>query len=361
MILALDTMNDVPHRTSLMIVAYKPETAEAARQAAARTTGKDAKPIIISGHEFWQSYSERELKDEKLRHIVYAILLKDLVLEIHVLSFDTKITEELRRDIESMSFFDPAHVREVAGPESQLYEPTYLDYLSAAPSISRISKLDPGTVKGNTYANEELGFSYEVPAGWEVIDAAHTGSLLEGGHRSAWGDNPSAAREHEAIQQCARVLLLARNNQEVTKPQAAGSFGAVIAIDLQCFRNPKTPAPVDESDEIKNLALQMQRSLTGRDWVAGQQTAIKTSTLQDHVMLEISDVSAVKVPGLEASLRVFSTSVFTSLKDYWVAWMFQSGSHAELEELRKNKIAFNKPLPTRPATTSPPAPSLPPR
>ncbi len=103
-----------------------------------------------------------------MRSVTFATSLDGYVLEFNIISFDAKLTAQLQHSIESMTFFDPARAKEIAGPESQ----------ARLHLLNRIENLNPGTIRGNTYTNEEVGFSYEFPAGWVVTDKATQERLM---------------------------------------------------------------------------------------------------------------------------------------------------------------------------------------
>ena len=139
----------------------------------------------------------------------FTTALNGYVLQFMIESFDEKLTHQSEQCIEAITFFDPAKAEEVAGTASRPYNPEPPNVADTAfvPSNSRIAQLNPGIISGNIYTNDALGIQYQFPAGWIVEDQATVDKKIAVGHQLAWGDDPAAAHEHEAVSQCARVLL----------------------------------------------------------------------------------------------------------------------------------------------------------
>ncbi len=341
-------------KLTIFTVMAKPSSSaspEEARKAASGAKGLRVKRIEIGGKDFWKSESQEKGQAGKMRSIAFATALNGYVLQFSIESFDEKLTDQLQHSIEAITFFDPVKAAEIAGPESRSYSPAGFQGANAAtvPSSTRIGQLNPGVVSGNTYTNDALGFEYEFPAGWVVNDKATQDKTMEAGHQFAWGNSPSAGREHEAFQQCARVLLFVTKNAEGTRTEELNPLIVVIAADSACFPGVHFPTSVDDRDAIKQVAQQFVRSFAGTPFVAKGQNSVNTFTVQGHLMLEISGSFAVTPPGHNAPLDIFTSLDFTEAKDYWVAWGFMSGSQAGLLELKSTKIAFGSLLPTTPA------------
>lgn len=183
---------------SVMEIMYKQagnESGEAARAFVEGSKKLKATNVAIGGRNFWKSESEENGKSGKMRSLTYAVSLGGYAIEFAVVSFDAKLTGQLERSIESIVFFDPTRAAELAGPGGRLYDP----------SGRHIATLKPGVAWANTYTNDDLGFTYQFRSGWVVADDATREKLIEAGHQAAWGDSPSAAEEHAAVQKCSRI------------------------------------------------------------------------------------------------------------------------------------------------------------
>lgn len=94
-----------------------------ARKEAAGPKDERTKRIEIDGREFWRSESRQASRAGKMRTINYATAINGYLLSFHVVSFDEKLTVALQQCIESVKFFDPSKAHEMAGPNSQAYNP----------------------------------------------------------------------------------------------------------------------------------------------------------------------------------------------------------------------------------------------
>jgi hypothetical protein len=333
--------------TALTITAAQSGLAssEDAKKAASGPKGQSAKRIEISGKEFWKGESQNKGPAGKMRIVKYASALAGYVLEFNIVSFDSKLTDELEHSIESITFFDPAKAKEMAGADSQPYNPTVAPPRSSGGPVpqpsGRIKDLSPGTVSGNNYTNGALGLSYQFPAGWYVADKATQEKVIEAGHEAAWGNSPTAAREHEAAQKCMKILLWTNKYAEGTRTEDVNPLIVVSAADPDCFPNTKFPTSSDDQETIRQAAEALVRSFQGTPVVGQGSMKLGTLTAQGHLFLEVSGVSQVNVPGHPGPIELHNSMVFTSANNFWVIWMFSSGSEAGLQELKNTNITFS--------------------
>lgn len=330
-------------------------SSEDVRKTAAGAKGHSVKRIEIGGKEFWKSEAQDKSPAGKMRTLTYATAVDGYVLQFMLVSFDSKLTDELQHSIEGMTFFDPAKTDEIAGHDSRPYVAAASVNTSAAavPSSKRIGNLSPGVVKGNTYLNDALGIDYQFPDGWVVNDKATQDKVIETGHQFAWGNSPSAAREHEAFQQCARVLLFTTQYPEGTKTEEVNPLIVLMAFDPECSPGARFPTSIDERDAIKQVAQQIVRSFAGTPFIPKGKTSVNAFVVQGHLMLDFSGDFTVSAPGRNVPQNIFTSFVFAEAKDYWVAWGFMSGSQSGLQELKNTKIAFASVPATQPQEPKP--------
>jgi hypothetical protein len=338
LLLSLDAVGS-RHAALFARVKKSESTVETLQRAAAGTKGQNAVKVMIGEKEFWMSVVEGDTARGHVRHAGFASALNGYVLEIHIVAADAALYQELTDNVKSIVFFDPIRAKEIAGPDSRPYTPTVsAGFVPAMQSSDRIAKLDLGIVKNDIYKNEELGFSYQLPSGWEVADAAIIKELIETGHRIASGSNFAVAREHKVAEECARVLLLTRRKLKATKNSAMTPYIALMAVDLRCFRDPKASIALDGNDIISQLVIG-DEVLNGGESISNQQQ-VKKFTLQGHTMLKMSYISPSTVTGLQASSYSYTTSINTALNDYWVQWVLISNTRSELDDLREDAISF---------------------
>jgi hypothetical protein len=330
--------------TAFTIVATQMNGAssEQARKAASEPKAQNVKKTEINGKEFWKGEFQEKSSAGKIWSITYVTAINGYLLKFLVVSFDAKLTEDLQRCIEAVKFFDPTKAQEVAGSNSRAYNPVAPRNPNppAAPSSNRIGQLSAGVVSGNAYKNDALGFTYEFPVGWVANDKAIQDKVIEAGHQFAWGDSPSAAREHAEFQQCARVLLMATKYPEGTKTEEYNPLVTVIAVDSACSPGAHFPSSIDDHVAIREAAQQLVRSFAGTPFVSKGKNSVNAFVVQGHVMLEISGSFQVNPPGSNTPLDIYTSIDVTQLNGYLVGWGFVSGSQSALQELKNTKIAF---------------------
>jgi hypothetical protein len=332
--------------TAFIIVANQltGASSDQAGDAAASFKAKNVKKIQLSGKEFWKGESEQNGTGGKMRTVMYATAIDDYVLKFQITSFNGKLAKELEQCVEAVQFFEPAKAQEIAGANSRPYNSAIPQNLIRAdlPYSTRIGQLSMGVVAGNTYKNDALGISYVFPAGWVINDKATQDKVMRAGHEFAYGDNPDAAREHIAFQQCARVLLMATKYPEGTKSEEINPYILVMAGDSACSPNTHFPISIDDKESIKGAAKEILHAVAGTPFVSERNVSVNAFVVQNHLMLDISNSFQVDRGGGKTPLDIYSSIDVTQLDNYLVAWCFMSGSPRGLQELKTTQIAFAK-------------------
>src|SRR5260221_2654757 len=316
-------------------------SSEHARKAASEPKAQNVKKIEIDGKEFWKGESQVKSSAGKMWSINYATTINGYLLKFIIVSFDGKLSEVLQHCIEAAKFFDPAKAQDVAGSNSRAYNPVAPRNPNplVPPSSSRIGQLSAGVVSGNAYKNDALGFTYEFPAGWVINDKAIQDKTIEAGHQYAWGDSPSATREHAAFQGCGRVLLMATKYPEGTKTDGYNPLVVVIAVDSACSPRAHFPSSIDDHDAIKEAAQQLVHAFTGTPFVSKGNNSVRAFVVQGHVMLDVSGSFQVNPPGSNTPLDIYTSMDVTQLNGYWLGWAFASGGQSGLQEMKNTTIA----------------------
>jgi len=312
-----------------------------ARKAATGVTRASVKKIEIGGKEFWKSESEDDSRAGTMRTLIYATAVRGYTLQFMVVSFDGKLAKELRQSIESINFVDPAQAKVLAGSNARLFPAKAKGVPSPKISATHIAQLKLGVVSGNTYTNDTLGFSFQFPSAWVVADKATQDKVVEAGHQFAYGNDSAAAREHEIAKECGRILLSASQFPEGTKTDEVNPLVAIMAFDSDCLPGVRLPNSTSDGDAIRQLGVQIARSLSGTPFVGEGQNKIRAFVLQNRMMVDLSSGFKVNVPTRKQPLDVFISVIFTEDSNYWVMWLFMNGSQSGLDDLRKNiRIAF---------------------
>lgn len=337
--------------TTFTITAVESDLAssEDARKAAASgPRERKVERIEIGGKEFWKSESQDKTPGGKLRTLKYATASSGYVVEFTLISFDKKLTRKFKSSIESLTFFEPAKAREMAGADSQPYNPALAAPQSSGSNVpmrtGRIKGLSPGAVSGNIYTNDTLGLSYQFPVGWHLADKATQEKVIEAGHEAAWGSSPSAAAEHEVWQECSRVLLYTTKYPEDTRTEDVNPLIVISAFDPDCVPGaevPEFPTSSDDEESIRQIGQGLVDYFPRTPLVRQGSMQLATSMAQGHLFLHLSGVIQVSVPGRSTPVKLHNSIVITSVNDFWVMWGFSSGSEAGLQELKDTKIKFS--------------------
>lgn len=320
------------------------DAAEEVRKAAAGPDKRQIKQAEIGGKEFWIAASMEKSPVGKQHAFTFATSMAGYTLQFVLLSFDAKLAGELRRSIESISFFDPAEAKVLAGDNARLF-PVRREEMPVIPASSaQIAQLDPGVASGNTYTNRALGFSFQFPEGWVLSDKETQQKVMEAGHQAAYGNDPMAAREHETFQQCSRNLLWATQHPAGSRMEQLNPLIVIMAFDSGCLPGVHLPKSISDTESLRRLGTQFMTVLSGTPFLGNGQNSINAFMLQNRLMISLS--SAFKVTAQKKQpLNVFTSIILTEENDYWVAWMFMNGSQAGLEDLKKSiRIIFASPI-----------------
>jgi hypothetical protein len=305
---------------------------EVRKSAAARTSSK-AKETTIAGKTFWRSESPAKTGDMQL--LILATVINGYALQFEVSSFNPEITQEIERDVEQITFFDPSKAKEVAGADSKPYLPGASQF-----SASRIAQVNAGSVSGNRYRNQELGFWYEFPQGWVLMSKANDESMVAPGHKFYWGNSPTTQEEHEAASECTRNLLFVTRHLESSKTEF-NSLVLLVLADPKCAANAKFPKTLDDHEAIQQIAKQIVESFRiVPAATAGSPARVRAFNNAGRVMIEISQSFSMEAQVPPQPTFLSSISVIQD-GDFWVLWMFAAGNKGELDELRSSKIFFD--------------------
>jgi hypothetical protein len=325
-----DALNDRPALTTIGISSEQLQHEETVQEYA-KQKKLDVTHIKIRGREFWKSETEKNGPGGKLRMIVYLTLMQGYAIEFNIVSFDPKLAGQLKQDIESLEFFDPRRVMEFAGDNSHLYDP----------SGSHIASLSEGAISSNTYTNSELDFTYQFPAGWALIDGPTQEKIIEAGHKAAWGDDTVAAQEHEIVQKCTRILLWVNRYAPGVKFEGFNPLITLLAIDPACSPTGiQFPTSMDDHDGIKQAAGEIFSSFSDAPFFGKGQRVVSASKAGNHLWVQLSGTVSLDKPGSNVPETAYTSIEVTTVRDYWLAWLFVGGSQVELDQIRSTIVNF---------------------
>jgi len=305
------------------------------------TRGVEA--LDIGGRLFWKSDIEQKTLSGKLRRLRYATVSRGFVVQFSVSSYNAKLAEELKENLEAIKFVDHARIKDVAGTDSKPFLPLSAQLLLNTQPTLDLSQLDPGRVSDTTYTNSFLGFSYHLPEGWHAVnDAAQKqpGSLDQ---RVRYGEAAEAQPSQLPAQACTRVLLSVTTHSADGQTPDAPSRLTMLAADPTCFvPDIKFPATVQDHEALQHFGNALLRAFGGTPLMGKDANTIGAIDLDGHIFLEVPSMTAVSVPGSALLRKVHHSFVLTTMKDYWVIWSFESDSQSDLRKLMSSSISFQE-------------------
>lgn len=299
--------------------------------------GKDGpEALSIGGRLFWKSQVEQNTLGGKIYRARYTTGAAGFVLQFSISSYSGRLLDELKQNVESIRFFDPARVREIAGAGSHPFLPQAARVrLESEPEVD-LARLDPGHISSNMYSNPSLGFSFEFPDRWTVHDG-RAGNESLGVLASLKTSTPTSPTSSP---QCIRTLFSATKFPPDTVSPEFNSRIALLAADPACFvSDVKFPSSVHDPD-LKFFGNAIVRAFAGGPLIGQDASSIRAVDLGGHIFLEVPSVSAVPVSGSTLLRKVHKSFVLADMQQYWVIWLFECDSESELSQLMKGSVSF---------------------
>lgn len=329
-----------PKVAVFMVAASKLKGAsmETAKERLEKTESPKTTRVQIGGKDFWKTKSRQrgQLGKTWLTHYITAD--HDYLLEFLLSSSDRKRSRAWERSIESISFIDPAKAAAAAGPGSHAYK-----IQPVLPQLGAIRQLDAGSLKGNTYSNETLGFLFQFPKTWQVLNESAQHELIQAGHQTMFGDEPGEAAEHKATWRCTRVLLWVRKAQDSRLGKTEHPAVVISAFDGACVGGSHLPKSIKDREAVKAVGQQMidlvAKSFPDKGTYKG-----RAFMFQGHLMFDISAKGRMKLPGRDSASDWASSIVLTEIGKYWLEFMFLDDTQSAVDQLRNiTKVQFFPP------------------
>ena len=305
-----------------------------AKETAGMANLSKRKEIELAGKRFWTATSSGGVHG--IQTLVFATAIGSYVIQFMIVSADSDATAEITRNIEHLSFFDPARSRLIAGADSTPYSPG-----AAVFPASPIGRLSAGSVSENIYQNEELKFRYEFPHDWVLMSKAPGKQFLQRVDQFPFGNSPAVQAEHEKADQCTKELLFVRHFLE---NPANGQFNPMLflmAADPRCISKSDFPKSIGDHDSVQRIARDTLAYFRTADSKPIGPAIVRTFDNVNHIMIDVSQAFALNLPGGTAPIDVFSSILITQSEHYWVIWIFAAGNKSELDELKTTKVFFD--------------------
>jgi hypothetical protein len=309
-----------------------------ARKIVAGPDSSKPKETKIGGKAVWRSESLTKIGSRNMQTLIFSTAIDNYALKFEVISFNPEITAEIERNIEQLAFFDPSQAKVMAGADGKPYAPGASRF-----AATRIALLSPGSISGNVYRNEELGFRYEFPQGWVLMSKSPQEKVAEAGHQFVWGNSPTVQEEHEAESQCTRNLLFVTRHLEDSKVGQFNSRVLLMAVDPKCAPDSVFPKTVDDREAMQRIAKQIVQYFKIGAKSSTEPARVRAFNNAGRIMVEISQSFTVSDPAESETATILSSTLLMQAGDYWVMWMFAAHDKKELEELLNTKIFFDAP------------------
>ncbi len=199
----------------------------------------------------------------------------------------------------------------------------------------QLLQIPNGTLSGNTYTNNALGLSYQIPDGWKG-DPETKGKPID------WRGPDKIANR------CSRVLLWLTPVSEIE-----GRFNPVAAVfvtDPVCLGVGAFPESVEQTKEINNVAKKMGDSFNYTPFMSPYGNAIHPFSSQGRVVIQatgglvINALTGRHVKTKEP-LEVKTSFSFTEANGYLIVWAYVA-TESSAEPLKDIQVTF-KAAPTR--------------
>jgi hypothetical protein len=297
--------------------------------------------LDIGGRLFWKNQTEQKTYVGKVYRLRYATALRGFVIVFSVSAQNGRWADELRQDIESIKFFDPATAREMAGVDSHPYLTEAVR--SRLENITQldIAHLDPGRLSGNVYSNQFLGFSYQFPPDWHTGDDRISPAVPVKPGQSSRDNSDVAKKDQGAVEQCTRLLSTATKYSQDGREETFNPHIMILAADPSCFApDTKFPDSVHDKESIEIFGQALVRAFAGTALLGRDASRLIAADLAGHIFLEMPSGNAVPIPGSTLLRKVHMSFVLTSLRHYWVIWLMESDTESELDRLMTTSISF---------------------
>lgn len=303
---------------------------------------KTPEALSIGGRLFWKNAIEQKAFDgKKVWRRRYATIARGFVVRFWISAYNASLAEELGQAIESIKFFDPVKARETAGADSSPFLPQAARLRLQSPPDMDISSLDPGRISGTVYVNSFLGFSYRFPDSWHASGGAD--SKLNSIRSTADG-SPQNGHQDATSAQCTRVLSSATKYPEQNRPLEFNPRITILVADPICFVPDLTfPTSLHDQPTIEAYGQALFRSFAGTRFLGDRTTKLFAADLAGHIFLQVPSMNAEPIAGSTLLRKVHTELVLTSMRKYWVIWLFESDTESELGKLMKTSISFNAP------------------
>lgn len=203
----------------------------------------------------------------------------------------------------------------------------------------RLSQMDPGKISENTYRNDALGFSYDFPSVWNVVDQAAQEKLMDAASKDFYRPGDPPPDEHEARALCIRVLLWTTKYPEPVAD--VNPLAVVLAILPDCYPGLTVPVKDFEGQYVREAIEALSAVFTGSSLLGDDDQKIRNFVRHDRDFVQVSTVRTTDIMTDKPKKPIHSAVILTQVKGYWLAWLLVSDNPFELQQLQKLHVRFD--------------------
>lgn len=265
------------------------------------------------------------------------------VLQVELRSTNVELLRKLFAAFSKAEFFPPAEAARRAGPQASLYQGPSISeqQLQSVRESKPAEHIAPGTIKGTTYSNQQIGVTYDFPQDWNVEPEGAIEPAVERYREKVSGEPTLGPRERAVVNACRKTLLSAWRTKPSTEGEVSyDDFGEVTlsALPLSCFPNIRFPKDLKDAAAVREFIVglsftqPLQRDMTsaGTFEAGGRPFVLTHGTI------------AYKEQGESLSRRISVAMAMTQQRGYLLTWLFAAPHEAELRELIAAKIALEE-------------------
>lgn len=210
-------------------------------------------------------------------------------------------------------------------------------------SNTKLANINTGSVSGNEYRNDQLGFSYQFPKGWTVNDDAAQKRMISANRQFAWADDIAVTKDKKKHEQCSKNLLFVTKYPVEMQTSDFNPTILMIVADPSCTANVSFPKSTKDADAIQRVSGQVGLFFRTADVTVRRPARIRAFDDDGRVIIEVSQEfgSTFHEPGRITYRTISSSTIIAQSGNYWVMWMFLGSNDTELSKLRATKIFFD--------------------
>ena len=311
-----------------------------------------------------KEFSRGRWRADSIYRVVYATALRDYMLYISVFTYHKDVLDEFERNIQQITFFDPATAQQQPGPDSHPYvgptppapvssqQSTNSDAKVPAPSAgTQLKSSDVTDLSAGRFYAKDLDLHFNYPVEMQALDAQ---SEIERGHLKIYGAPGESDPEHQEVKRCLRPLLYA-DLPQAKAPQRGADVGGIWVHDAKQNQEPRKPEPIfaeillaetvhdclpqelqgNEGDALRAIAL----SFVSEPGIQRMPKPLWYDLGKQKIHMN-AGVGRLIINGQLAPAPIIVMTMATQWRGHLLAWVFASNDAEVFNEITKSAVQF---------------------